>query len=298
MCLTFFLSSVFVNVHIQYPHKFPIVPGWEFAGVVTKVVSVFHFLLTPFSELQGLGAEKFAVGDEVYSYCRRSSVGLYYGTYCEYITVPVGYVAKCSKSISLAEASAVSLSSLTAYQGLFDVLGAKKGEVVLINGASGGVGSFVVQFMKIKGLTSICIASKKNHAYLKSLGASYVIDYNIDTVKAIGDLGLKIDHLFDCYCKEGSTAKYIRLLRKGGHALHLLPGYETGEAEKKRGVTASHMFCQPGAKTLEMFNEWFDSKQLRVNIHKVWKFDDHLVDESDAEMMGGHTRGKMTLSIY
>src|SRR5918997_5810216 len=106
---------------------FPVVPGWDVAGVVEQV---------------GLDTPEFEVGDEVYGYVRKDVVGG--GTTAELVAAPVRTLARKPSSLSWEEAAAVPLAGLTAYQTLRR-LGVTEGDTVLIHNAAGGVGAFGVQ---------------------------------------------------------------------------------------------------------------------------------------------------------
>lgn len=84
------------------PHSFPLIPGWDFAGVI---------------EERGHAARRFEVGDEVYAYARRPEVK--WGTFAEYIVIPESYVARRPKNISMEAAAGIPLAGLTAYQSLY-----------------------------------------------------------------------------------------------------------------------------------------------------------------------------------
>src|SRR5690606_35960069 len=141
------------------PHEFPIIPGWDAAGVVTAL---------------GEGASRFQVGDEVYAYTRLPTVK--HGTYAEYIALPEAAVALKPKNITPAAAAGIPLVGLTAWQALFDLASVKSGDTVLVTGGAGGVGSLAIQFAKSVGARVITTASAANHDYLRGLGADVAID--------------------------------------------------------------------------------------------------------------------------
>src|SRR5919206_2500389 len=104
----------------RFPYHFPVILGWDAAGVVEKV---------------GAAVTWFRPGDEVYGYCRRHN--LQYGTFAEYTTVPEGYLAPKPPSLSFEEAAALPLVGLTAHQSL-EALGLRGGETLYLGGGSGG----------------------------------------------------------------------------------------------------------------------------------------------------------------
>jgi NADPH:quinone reductase-like Zn-dependent oxidoreductase len=138
----------------RFPVVFPVVPGWDAAGVVDEV---------------GPAVTDFSPGDEVFAYCRKHFIGE--GTYAEFVSVPDAYVARKPESLTFEEAAAIPLAGLTAYQALFLAAGLTAGERVLVSSASGGVGSFAVQLALDAGAEVIGVASEPNRDRVLELGA-------------------------------------------------------------------------------------------------------------------------------
>ncbi|WP_159802180.1 NADP-dependent oxidoreductase [Arthrobacter zhaoguopingii] len=136
---------------------FPVTPGWDVAGTV---------------EATGAGVSEFVPGDEVLGYTRQAV--LHQGTYAEMVATPVGTLVHKPRSMTWAEAAALPLGGLTAYQAVVHTLRVRKGESVLIHGASGGVGSLASQIAIARGARVIGTASASNHAYLTFLGVDPV----------------------------------------------------------------------------------------------------------------------------
>src|SRR3982075_3174502 len=140
------------------PH-FPLVLGFDGAGVVAAVGS----------RVRGL-----KVGDEVYSYNWQNPKG---GFYAEYVVVPADKAAPIPRRLDLRHAGAIPITGLTALQGIDDALGLKKGETVIIHGASGGVGTLAVQFARFRGARVFATASGKEGVELvREMGAHAVVD--------------------------------------------------------------------------------------------------------------------------
>ena len=129
--------------------------GVDFAGVVEAV---------------GSGVTKYKPGDEVF--------GGKWGALAEYITIAEdGQLARKPANVSLEQAAGVNIAALTALQALRDRGGLKSGQSILINGASGGVGTFAVQIAKAMGAEVTGVCSTRNLELVRSLGADHVIDY-------------------------------------------------------------------------------------------------------------------------
>jgi NADPH:quinone reductase-like Zn-dependent oxidoreductase len=128
--------------------------GTDFAGRVESV---------------GTAVTRFRPGDEVY--------GEVEGAFAEYVNAPDNLVAPKPANLSFEQAAAIPLAGNTALMGLRDAARAQPGHQVLINGASGGVGTFAVQFAKSLGTHVTAVCSTRNVELVRSLGADHVIDY-------------------------------------------------------------------------------------------------------------------------
>lgn len=132
--------------------------GGDIAGVVEAV---------------GAGVTMFKSGDAVYG--DLSGCGM--GGYAEYVSVPERYLAMKPTNLSFEQAAAIPMAGITALQGLRDAGKVQAGQKVLINGASGGVGTFAVQIAKVLGAEVTAVCSTGKVEMVRSLGADYVIDY-------------------------------------------------------------------------------------------------------------------------
>src|SRR2546421_3975332 len=124
-------------------------------------------------EVVGRNVTQFQSGDEVFGNTARSG----FGGFAEYVAVPENALVLKPPTISFEEAAAVPQAALTALQGLRDKGHIQKGQKVLINGASGGVGTFAVQLAKSFGADVTAVCSSRNVELVRSLGADRVVDY-------------------------------------------------------------------------------------------------------------------------
>ncbi len=161
----------------------PRILGWDASGIVEAV---------------GPDATLFKVGDAVYyaGDVTRS------GTNAEYQLVDERIVGSKPQSLSFAEAAALPLTTITAYEAFFDRLGidrdgADKGQTVLIIGAGGGVGSIGIQLAKAAGLVVIATASRpETSSWVKELGADHVVNHREPMVEQVRALGFQhVDHI-------------------------------------------------------------------------------------------------------
>jgi NADPH:quinone reductase-like Zn-dependent oxidoreductase len=120
-------------------------------------------------EAVGEGVDRFRPGDEVF--------GEADGAFAEYVSAPDDAVEPKPTNLTLEQAAAVPLAANTALMGLRDVAHVAPGQQVLINGASGGVGTFAVQIAKSLGAEVTGVCSARNADLVRSIGADHVVDY-------------------------------------------------------------------------------------------------------------------------
>ena len=145
--------------------KFPVVLGTDGAGVVVA---------------KGARVRRFRVGDRVYAYEFGNSNG---GFYAEYVAAKIEHVARVPQRLDTLQAGAAAPTGLTALQGIDAMLHLRRGQTVLIFGASGAVGTIAVQLAKHRGARVLATASGRRAAALvRRLGASAVVDARRDDV--------------------------------------------------------------------------------------------------------------------
>ena len=137
-------------------------------------------------ELVGRNVQQFQPGDEVFGGSR--------GAYAEYVCVPEDRIVLKPANLTFEQAAAVPVAALTALQGLRDKGQIQLGQEVLINGASGGVGTFAVQIAKSFGAEVTGVCSTRNVDMVRSIGADQVVDY---TQEDFTRLGQRYDLMLD-----------------------------------------------------------------------------------------------------
>lgn len=251
---------------------FPVTPGWDVAGVVEEV---------------GPSVTELAVGDEVFGYVRKDAV--HGGTYAEKVSAPIRTVARKPSNLSFAEAAAVPLAGLTAYQSLVHRLQVGEGDTVLVHAAAGGVGSFAVQIAVAQGARVIGTASEDNHGYVRGLGAEPVAygDGLVDRVRKIVPDG--VDAIFDIM---------------GGETLDLSGDLLADDAKRRvvsiadpkvKELGGGYVFVRPDAGDLESLARLIEGGKLTVEIAESYPLKE--ADRAWEDSMSGHTRGKIVLTI-
>jgi NADPH:quinone reductase-like Zn-dependent oxidoreductase len=186
--------------------RFPHILGRDFSGIVSQL---------------GAGVSDFKIGDAVFGVTDQGIEG----AYAEKIAIAAAILAKKPDTLSHAAAAALGLISLTALTAIEDTAQLKTGETILIQGGAGGVAGFAVQLAKHIGARVIATASAANHAYVKSLGADEVIDYNAHDFTRIGPV---CDVVFDTVGGGVRVGSY-KVLKPGGRLVWIAPapdGYQ------------------------------------------------------------------------
>jgi NADPH:quinone reductase-like Zn-dependent oxidoreductase len=200
----------------QFP--LPAIIGTDFSGEV---------------EALGPAAEQFRVGEHVFGVVADES-----GSYAEFAVAPVSEIAPIPSGLSHAEAAALPIASLTAWQALFDKAQLKPGQRVLIHAAAGGVGSFAVQFAKWKRAYVLGTASAEHAAFVRQLGANEVIDYRATRFEGVArDVDVVLDTI------GGQTQERSwKVLKKGGVLVSIVQPPDPGLAAAF-GVQGAFLIC-------------------------------------------------------
>jgi len=176
-----------------YKANFPHILGRDFSGVVSAV---------------GPNVHDFAAGDAVFGVLERGVEG----AYAEKLVVQAAIIARKPDGLGHVEAAAVALAGITAIWAVEDTAKLQQGETILVQGGAGGVGAVAIQLARHIGAKVITTASASNHDYVRSLGASQVIDYNTqDFTKIAGPCEV----VFDTVGGEVQIRSY-EVLKPGG----------------------------------------------------------------------------------
>lgn len=269
---------------------FPVILGTDISGVIEAVAN---------------DVTDFAVGDEVYSMVRFPSFGPS-KAYAEYVSVPASEVALKPAGIDHVHAAAAPMSLLTAWQFMIE-LGHNEpnplqpaqhepvpleGKTVLVNGAAGGVGHFVVQIAKWKGARVIAVASGEHETFLRDLGADEFIDYTKTVPEdVVHDVDLVIDSVGG-----PTTGRFLRTLKRGGALFPVFPlGFSGAEEAEKLGVTVSATQVRSNGAQLAKLARLLDAGTIRVMIDSTYPLAD--ARQAHERAARGHIRGKIALTV-
>jgi len=249
----------------------PLIPGGDIAGVVEKT---------------GSKITKFKNGDAVYAYLSLKNNG----GYAEYALANEKEAAAKPKTISYAEAAAVPIVALTAWQALVDNAKLSAGQSVLIHGGSGGVGMFAIQFAKARGAKVFATASTANQDFLKELGADVAIDYKTQKFEEIAkDVDVVLDSV------GGDTlARSYGVIKKGGFIATLNADVDQSELNK-RGIRGVFINVRPNSEELAEIGKLIDEKKVKVIVSQTFPLSDAV--KAAQQSATGHTRGKIVLKV-
>ena len=231
----------------------------------------------------GEGCEGVAVGDPVYG-----MPAFEHGSYAEYALLGQDELARAPRTLNLADAGAVPLAALTAWQALFDHGGLRSGERVLIHGGSGGVGHFAVQLARAKGAIVHATASGVHQMLLRQLGAETAIDYESERFEDVAeDIDLVIDLIGgETQARSGSVRG-----ERGRLISTLTEPDASGQGEK----TGSVFMTEPSGETLAEIASMIDEGKMRVSIAERFALAD--VAQAQDRMERGGFIGKLLLEI-
>jgi len=277
----------------RYP--MPLVLGSECSGVVSAV---------------GRGVSRYAVGDEVMVRLAKSRMA----GFAEQVVTDASLAAPKPRTATFAQAAALPLAGLTAWQALTEAAAVRPGERVLVHAGAGGVGSFAVQIAKHLGARVAATASARNVALVRTLGADEVIDYTRDDFSRRSH---DYDVVFDTV--GGKTQrKSFRVLARGGRLVSIA-GIPSAAALRERGAPAiavaaiafvtlprtlralaagvryRYVFMRPDGAQLAELGALVDRGVLRVLIDKTFPLE--AARDAFAHVESGHARGKVVLEI-
>jgi NADPH:quinone reductase-like Zn-dependent oxidoreductase len=251
----------------------PFTVGWDVAGVVEQV---------------GFGATGVREGDEVLGMPWFPRPG---NAYAEYVTAPSRHFVRKPAGLSFAEAAALPLAGLTAWQGLVDVGNVQSGQRVFVDAAAGGVGHLAVQIAKARGAHVLGTASAGKHGFLRELGVDEPIDYH-DANATASD----VDVYFGLV-GEDSDLRWLPAIKEGG----LLIGVPSGVADRvarkaaESRVRTERILVEPDRGGLTGLVELIEAGQLKVRVEQTFP----LEDAAKAHELGesGRVSGKLVLTV-
>ncbi len=255
---------------------FPIVLGYDICGEVVEI---------------GTEITKFKKGDKIFGVLDNK----YGGALAEFAVGHENCFAHKPENISDEEAAAFPMASLTALQALRDKARLKKGQSVLILGASGGVGHMAVQIAKIMGAKVIAVASGASKAFVEQFHPNEFIDYKEKEI-------LKLKHQVDVFFDVAGIYSFLKckhLLNPGGVYINTLPRPKI-LAHKilqwfTNGKKVKTLLMKHNEHDLQQIKQWIEERKISVKIDRSYLLDN--ISEAHAYAQQGHSKGKNVVLI-
>ena len=254
--------------------------GVDLAGVVEAV---------------GRNVTRFKPGDHVFGTGRDKSVRSKRGSFAEYVSTPESLLAMKPRNATFEQAAGVPMAALTALQGLRDHASLKRGQKVLVNGASGGIGTFAVQIAKAFGAEVTGVCSTGNIEMVRRLGADRVIDY---TRESFTGGTTRYDVILDIVgsqpwpaCRRALTPNGKYILTGGppgrGLSLMLLAPFTRGKLVP--------FIARANQNDLNVMRELIEGGRVTPVVDRCYPLEE--TAEALMYVATGHTRGKVVITI-
>jgi len=258
---------------------------WKIVG--SRVGQVAGIDVAGVIDSLGEGVAGWKVGDPVLGSARQS------GGYAEYAVVAVNSLARKPQSMTFEQAAGVPITGETAYRALHEAGRLRKGQIVLIHGAAGGVGSAAVQIAKAAGARVIGTASANNLEFLKSIGVDQVIDYKTQKFE---DVVKDVDLVLNTANAE-TNARSIAVVRKGGVLVSVVGPADAAacEAAQIRCTRPDRSTGPSNAELLERVGELAEAGKFKVFVENVYPMTEAV--QAWDESRDGHTRGKLIIQV-
>lgn len=259
------------------PEQLPATLGFDASGEIAEV---------------GYSAKQqgWNVGDQVMAFSDKT----FGGCYAEYLAVDAKVIVAKPDTCSFEEAAAIPLAATTAWKSLVKLGQLHSGDDVLINGASGGVGSYAVQIAKALGANVTAVCSADNHELVRELGANETIDYHATRFTHIGRT---FDIVFDAVSKS-SFHECRRILKADGHYIATLPSVESvgmTMISRFQKQSCHVVLARPDGDILKSLAALANEGKLRTVLDSVFPLDEVAAAHRKSE--GGHVVGKIVLNV-
>lgn len=253
------------------PQALPLTLGSDLSGVIDSI---------------GPGVQKFAIGDAVFGVTNE----LFTGAYAEYAVAKAAMLADKPKALNHAHAASVPVVAVTAWQMVFEFARLAPGQTVLILGAAGNVGGYLVQIAKRAGALVIATASCKDASYTRSLGA----DGFIDRATRFEEKVKQVDAVLDTVGGETLDRSY-KVLRRGGIIVSSAAP-PSNEKAQQHGVRALFFLVKVTTERLRKIAELIDLGELKSEVGEILWLDEA---RKGHEMLQGapHRRGKIVIKV-
>lgn len=260
---------------VGWPRPKNYIPGFDVAGTV---------------EMVGKDVTQFRQGDEVFGECGGGACAEFVSAAAErFVSMPTGLMFE--------QAAAVPVSALAALQGMRDAAALRPGQKVLINGASGGVGTYAIQIAKSMEAEVTGVCSGRNAELVLSLGADHVVDYTEEDFTRTGE---RYDLIFDNVANR-SFADYKRALKPDGRIIpnsgnagigYIIKAFLRSFVDRQQGRP---FLSTPNQADLLALKELLESGQLKPVIDRTYPLSE--TAEALRHIGEGHAQGKVVITL-
>jgi NADPH:quinone reductase-like Zn-dependent oxidoreductase len=259
---------------VGFPKPKDHILGWDVAGHVAQV---------------GKNVTKFQSGDQVFASCD--------GALAEFAPVPEDKLAMAPTNLTLEQAAAVPSAAMAALHGLRNQANVQPGQAVLVNGASGGVGTFAVQIAKALGAEVTGVCSTRNVELVRSLGADHVIDY---TKEDFTQGGRRYDLILDnvgsrsfADCRRALTPEGIHLPNTGhGGMTYVIKAYLLSAIMRQH---ARPFLSVPNAEDLSYLKDLIEAGKVRPVVDRTYPLPE--TREAFRYLEEEHAQGKVVVTM-
>jgi NADPH2:quinone reductase len=259
----------------NFEYEFPVTIGRDFSGVVDES-----------------RVDQFAAGDEVFGYL--SSSRLHDGSFAEYMRTRNACMAGKPEAVEHAVAAAIPLAGVTALR-CVEPLQLSEGQSLLVVGAPGGVGSFIVQLAARAGARVLASGLPEDEEYLRELGAEVALARGDELERAVREhFPAGVDAAVDLVNRGEEFMRTARLVARGGAAVST-HGQAKGEAFDELGLTAVNASSQGDPTVLAALGERVASGEIRVPVSSSFPLERAV--EGLAAARDEHVRGKSVVTV-
>ena len=255
--------------------QFPSTLGMDFSGIIKEVS-------------KDISTEEYKQGDEVYGQASVTNGGT--GAFAEIALTNTDNVALKPKSLNYAEAAALPLVGVSAWQALVENMELSKDQKILIHGGAGGIGSIAIPLAKNLDAYVATTASSDDKEFVQNLGADEVIDYKSQDFE---ELVHDYDAVYDTVGGQTYT-KSFKVLKKGGIIVSMLEP-PNSDLMEKFGVKAIFQLTQVNKDRLTQLAKWIDKNNIKIHVDKTFSLDE--TAKALDYVKDVHPRGKVILKI-
>ena len=255
--------------------QFPSTLGMDFSGIIKEVS-------------KDISTEEYKQGDEVYGQASVTNGGT--GAFAEIALTNTDNVALKPKSLNYAEAAALPLVGVSAWQALVENMELSKDQKILIHGGAGGIGSIAIPLAKNLDAYVATTASSDDKEFVQNLGADEVIDYKSQDFE---ELVHDYDAVYDTVGGQTYT-KSFKVLKKCGIIVSMLEP-PNSDLMEKFGVKAIFQLTQVNKDRLTQLAKWIDKNNIKIHVDKTFSFDE--TAKALDYVKDVHPRGKVIIKI-